>query len=113
LRGEGRAFAVSACHFERAVEEIGSLRFHTHPRSPKENAHIERFNRSLNEEFLVFHRALLRDNVALFNEELMDWLLWYNAERPHHALGLKSPFQAMMEQLPASECQMWWTNTNP
>lgn len=100
-----------ALQFAKAVVEIGSLQFHTHPYSPKENAHIERFNRSLNEEFLVFHRALLRDDVGAFNERLMDWLLWYNAERPHHALLLRSPFQAMMAELPAPECQMWWTNT--
>lgn len=99
-----------ALHFARAVTEIG-LHFHTHPYSPKENAHIERFNRSINEEFLTANRALLRDDVALFNEKLMDWLLWYNAERPHHALGLRSPFQAILERLPEEECQMWWTNT--
>lgn len=100
-----------ALHFTQAVRAMGALRFHTHPYTPKENAHIERFNRSLNEEFLVFHRALLRDDVAKFNQRLMEWLLWYNAERPHHALGLKSPFRAMMETLPSGECQKWWTNT--
>jgi transposase InsO family protein len=100
-----------ALHFAEAAEAIGLLHFHTHPRSPKENAHVERFNRTVDEEFLSSHRALLRDNVARFNDEFMDWLLWYNAERPHHALGLRSPFRAMMEALPPGECQMWWTNT--
>ena len=101
-----------ALHFAAAVATMGRLRFHTHPYSPKENAHIERFNRSLNEEFLVYHRALLRVDVGAFNVQLMEWLLWYNAERPHHALGLQSPFRAMMMTLSASECQKWWTDTN-
>jgi len=99
-----------ALHFHNAVKEIG-LHFNTHPHSPKENAHVERFNRTLDEEFLRYHRDLLRDDVPAFNMKLVDWLLWYNGERPHHALGLKSPFQAMMATLPAEECQMWWTNT--
>lgn len=99
-----------ACYFETAVKEAG-LHFHTHPWSPQENAHVERFNRTLEEEFLRYHRSLLRDDVKAFNNQLVDWLLWYNGERPHHVLGLRSPFQAMISALPVCECQMWWTNT--
>ena len=99
-----------ALHFHAAVEELG-LHFNTHPRSPKENAHVERFNRTLNEEFLRSHRPLLRDDVAGFNRKLADWLVWYNAERPHYALGQVSPLRRMMTALPAQECQRWWTHT--
>jgi transposase InsO family protein len=99
-----------ALHFATAVHELG-LQFHTHPRSPKENAHIERFNRTLDEEFLRWHRAVLRDDVAAANDALIDWLLWYNGERPHYALGQQSPFRYMMSLLPTKECQMWWTHT--
>lgn len=100
-----------ALHFDRACEKMKLKRFHTYPRSPKMNAHVERFNRTLDEEFLKHHRALMRDDVKGFNDALIDWLLWYNGERPHHSLGLKSPFQAMMDVLKAPECHMWWTNT--
>lgn len=100
-----------ALHFETACREHELTHFHTYPRSPKMNAHVERFNRTLDEEFLRYHRALLRDDVYAFNERLMDWLLWYNGERPHHALGQVSPFQFMMETLPTEECQRWWTYT--
>ena len=101
-----------ALHFHRAVQQEG-LHFNTHPRSPKENAHVERFNRTLEEEFLRHHRALLRDDVRAFNEKLVDWLIWYNGERPHYALGQRPPLRAMMSSLPARECQMWWTHTTP
>ena len=100
-----------ALHFSAAVKELGVTHFHTYPRSPKMNAHVERFNRTLDEEFLQWNRALLRDDVAAFNDKLVDWLLWYNGERPHHALGQVSPFRAMMRALPAEECQRWWTHT--
>lgn len=100
-----------ALHFERAVVEKGLTHFHIYPRSPKMNSHVERFNRTLDEEFLRFNREILRDNVAAFNEKLIDWLLWYNGERPHHALGQVSPFQYMMSSLSVAECQMWWTHT--
>ena len=100
-----------ALHFERALAERGITHFHIYPRSPKMNSHVERFNRTLDEEFLRSHRGLLRDDVAAFNEKLIDWLLWYNSERPHYALGQVPPFQYMMLSLSATECQMWWTHT--
>lgn len=101
-----------ALHFHQAVKETG-LHFNTHPRSPKENAHIERFNRSLNEEFLVYHRQLLRDNVPEFNRKLVDWLVWYNTRRPHWSLGLLSPLQYICSKLPVPESQKCWTDTRP
>lgn len=101
-----------ALHFEHACRDGQITHFHTYPRSPKMNAHVERFNRTLDEEFLRFHRALLRDDVRTFNDQLVDWLLWYNGERPHYALGQVSPLRFMMSQLSAGECQMWWTHTS-
>jgi transposase InsO family protein len=100
-----------ALHFEAACRDTGSTHFHTYPKSPKMNAHVERFNRTLEEEFLRHHRALLRDDIRAFNDALIDWLLWYNGERPHHALGQIAPLRSMMASLPAEECQKWWTHT--
>jgi len=41
------------------------------------------------------------------------WGLWYNTERPHHTLKLKSPMRALLDglQLPLAESNMLWTNT--
>ena len=100
-----------ARYFDQACDRLGLERFHTYPRSPKMNAHIERFNRTLSEHCLSRHRALMRDDVRAFNEQLMDWLVWYNTEYPHRSLGLRSPFQYMIEELQPEECQKWWTNT--
>lgn len=100
-----------ALHFETACRNLNLIHFHTYPRSPKMNAHIERFNRTLDEEFLCFRKSLMRDDVSEFNQALIDWLLWYNGERPHFALGQVSPFKAMMKTLPAQDCHMWWTHT--
>ena len=101
-----------ALHFQNACHTSGVTHFYTYPKSPKMNAHVERFNRTLDEEFLKGHRALLRDDVGEFNNALVDWLLWYNGERPHYALGQVAPLRYMMLLLPAKECQMWWTYTH-
>ena len=100
-----------ALHFETACRTLGATHFHTYPRSPKMNAHVERLNRTLDEEFLRFNRAMLRDDVRAFNDALVDWLLWYNGERPHYALGQVAPLRYMMSLLPAAECQRGWTHT--
>lgn len=100
-----------AKYFHETAGRLHLVHYHTYPRTPKMNAHVERFNRTLSEEFIVYHKALLRDDVSAFNRILIDWLLWYNSERPHHALGQKSPFQCIVEGLTERESQRWWTYT--
>lgn len=100
-----------ALHFETACKELELIHFHTYPRTPKMNAHIERFNRTLDEEFLCRNTSLMRDDVSRFNQTLVDWLLWYNGERPHFALGQQAPFRYMIKKVNPSDCHMWWTHT--
>lgn len=101
-----------AKYFHETAERLSLVHYHTYPRSPKMNAHVERFNRTLSEEFVVLHKGLLRDDVRLFNDRLIEYLLWYNGKRPHHALGQKSPFQCIVDGLKERECQRWWTYTS-
>jgi transposase InsO family protein len=100
-----------ALYFRDTATRLNLTHYHTYPHSPKMNAHVERFNRTLQEEFIIYQRALLRDDVTTFNEKLIDYLIWYNTKRPHHSLGLRSPFQCMIEGLEVVECQRWWTYT--
>lgn len=98
-------------HFDEELRRLYLTHWHTYPKTPKMNAHAERFNRTIQEEFMDYHEDLLLDPPA-FNRELIPWLLWYNGERPHWSLKLKSPVQFLMEQHP-EECKMWWPNTRP
>jgi putative transposase len=70
------------------------------PYTPEQNGLIERFFRSLKEECVWQH------NFASFAEArtaITQWIEWYNAERPHQALGYHSPrqFRALQPQLVA------------
>ncbi len=96
-------------HFDQELRRLHKVHWHTDPKTPKMNAHVERFNRTLQEEFLDDHEDLLLD-PALFNRELIPWRLWDNGERPPWGLNLKSPVQFLMEPNP-KECKMWWPNT--
>lgn len=101
-----------AHHFEEACTEKNITHFHTYPRSPKMNAVVERFNRTLDEDFIQQNRGLLRDDIQAFNEKLAGWLIWYNTERPHHSLGQTPPMRYILQTLPTRECHMWWTHTS-
>jgi len=100
-----------ANHFDLFLEENGVVHFHTYPRSPKMNAEIERFNRTLSDAFISRNRHLLAYDIEAFNEKLIEWLLWYNSRRPHWSLGLISPLRYICNQLP-EKSQMWWTDAS-
>ena len=57
-----------------------------YPRCPRINGFIERANRTLQEEFIDLHLNLLSEDIDEFNRKLMDYLVWYNTERPHESL---------------------------
>ena len=58
------------------------------PGKPNQNAYIERFNRTFREEVLDQHMFVRLDDVR---EAAWWWMLDYNTERPHDALGDMSP----------------------
>jgi putative transposase len=82
-----------AGHFTSAAKALNLTHYHIYPRCPDQNAYVERFNRTLDEEFLRLHTRLLRDDVGRLNEKLAGYLTWYNTTRPHHGLGLLSPME--------------------
>ena len=97
--------------FHDACTSLNIHHYHTYPRCPKMNGTVERFNRTLSEDFIQQHLPLLRDDLCAFNDRLIDWLLWYNCERPHESLGMLAPLQYYVRTLSREECQMWWTRT--
>lgn len=93
-------------HFTRRLKELQITHYKTYPRTPKMNAHVERFNRTIQEDFVDYHNGLLLD-LARFNEKLVDWLVFYNSKRVHHAFNNRlSPLQYLLEyeKLPV-ECK--------
>ena len=66
------------------------------PYTPEQNGMIERFFRTLKYE------CVWQKNFASFAEarrEIARWIRWYNAERPHSALGSKSPIEYRAQQV--------------
>lgn len=67
-----------------------------YPRCPKIDAFIERYNRTLQEEFIDHHEDVIHDPKE-FSKRLANWNIYYNTKRRHHSLGLKSPLQAFVD----------------
>ncbi len=97
--------------FDKKAAEAGIKRWYTYPKCPKMNSQAERFNRTIQEKFVDYHEDLLFTDLKAFNEKLFDYLLWFNAERPHWSHGQKSPLQFVAEN--TDLCHMYWTHTRP
>lgn len=78
--------------FEEACHTLNIPQWYSRPHTPKDNAVLERFNRTIQEEFVAMTEAdpLF---VDYFNREITDWLIEYNSNRPHKTLDYKSPLE--------------------
>lgn len=78
--------------FAQACEELGIPQWFSRPHTPKDNAILERFNRTIQEEFVAMTET---DPLFVedFNEALTEWLIEYNFHRPHQALDYQTPLR--------------------
>ena len=101
-------------HFSEELKKLHLVHYHTYPGMPKMNAHLERFNRTLQDEFIDYHMNDLLVPEE-FNRKLAEYLIWYNTKRVHCAFQNKlSPIQFMLSlpinQLP-EKCKIGWPHT--
>ncbi|MCX7943753.1 MAG: integrase core domain-containing protein [Deltaproteobacteria bacterium] len=75
---------------------IGIPHYFSYPRCPKINTYIERYNRTIQEEFIEANLDIIHDK-SLFHQRLGEYLIFYNTQRPHKSLGLKSPLEYLVE----------------
>jgi len=66
-----------------------------YPRCCRINGVVERFNRTIQEEFIDNNLDIIH-NPVIFTGKLIDYLLFYNTERVHKSLGLISPMDYLI-----------------
>ena len=78
-------------YFERTVDKLNIQRYFSRVRTPKDNPEIERFNETLQYEWLYDGNLDLDCNR--FNKNLTSWLFEYNFNRPHQSLDYFTPME--------------------
>lgn len=82
--------------FERMLMELGIVHRYTRPYRPQTNGKVERFWRTLEDDLL---RDTDFDSQEELKEELLQYLYYYNHERPHQGIDGKKPIE-MINLLP-------------
>jgi len=75
--------------FQVACDKLNINHYFSRTRTPKDNAVIERFNRTLQEEWL--NTGQFTTDIDIFNRRLTNWLIFYNFKRRHATCGNISP----------------------
>jgi len=101
-----------ALEFEIAITKLGIQRYFSRVKTPKDNPEIERFNQTLEYEWL-YNSNLSLDPEEL-NPRLTEWLVEYNFNRPHQSLAYLSPVEYIEKELakiPGQVLPMWSAST--
>jgi transposase InsO family protein len=73
------------------IQKMKAKHRYTRIGKPNDNAHIERFNRTVQEECL----DIIPKNVIDLNRALRKYLTYYNTERLHMGISFKTPIQLL------------------
>ena len=80
-------------YFEKTIQQLPKRiqRYFSRPRTPKDNPINENFNGTLKREFIDLGNFTPEPDK--FNKLLTEWLIEYNFNRPHQALGYLTPIE--------------------
>lgn len=96
-------------YFAQACLTLNIQQVYSRVRTPTDNPMLERFNWTIQDEWLSQSRVGLED-IELANDDLTKWLVEYNSVRPHQSLDYQTPLayaqQHYFEVLP-----MWSART--
>ena len=83
--------------FDSALRKEQIPHLFSYPRCPKINSIIERYNRTLQEEFIDNHLDIIHDK-PLFHLHLAEYLVFYNTKRIHKSLGKMTPIDYLIQK---------------
>ena len=96
--------------FDAYLQARGIQHVFTYPRCPKINGVVERFNRTIQEEFIDFNLEYLHQDHS-FSRKLANYLLFYNLTRVHKALGNIPPIVYLQKEGGMSNNSVTYTTT--
>jgi transposase InsO family protein len=85
--------------FEESCHDLHIFQIYSRVRTPKDNPSLERFNWTLQDEWLSLSETGL-DNLEEANLDLTNWLIEYNFKRPHQSLDYQTPIKYALKYKP-------------
>ena len=80
-------------HFQGRLNNKGIKTRHSRVRHPNDDAHIERFNRTLRKECIGQYNP--NKNINFIDSKLNRFIRYYNYDRIHLGIGLKTPYEVL------------------
>lgn len=78
-------------HFTKMIVAKGMAHRHSRVRTPNDNAHLERFNRTIQEECI----SRIGRSMKTWKKEIPLYLRYYNFERPHMGIHYQTPMEVV------------------
>ena len=78
--------------FTALIKGYGLRKEFITPHNPQQNGMVERVIRTLKEQCMHRHRF---ESLQHASRVISDWMGFYNQRRPHQALGMKTPVEAL------------------
>lgn len=92
--------------FEKACDKLNILQIYSRPNTPKDNPTLERFNSTVQYEWLEYSEVGL-DDYQEANLDLTTWLVKYNSYRPHASLDYDTPLEYAHKNFFRNVLPMW------
>jgi transposase InsO family protein len=83
--------------FTKKLTEQDVVHRHSRIRTPNDNAHLERFNRTIQEE-CIFR---LPRRLEVWQKEIPEYIRYYNHERPHMGIDWLTPAEKLAKVVPS------------
>lgn len=83
--------------FDQELKKNDIPHFFSYPRCLRMNSIIGRYQRTFQEEFLDSNLHLIHDKI-LFNQELAEYIIFYNTRRIHKSLDKQSPIHYLISE---------------
>jgi transposase InsO family protein len=92
------------------LEKKNIEHYFSYPKSPKTNAHVERFIQTIESELWMVEGT--EPTLDEMNEKLLKYLKVYNFIRPHQTLNFKTPAEKFEDYIRSCQCVHHVLNSN-
>lgn len=92
-------------HFHAELEQQSITHTFSYPKTPKMNAFVESFNKTIQVECLKKNDAMA--SISQLNQKITKYIIHYNTQRPHQSIDYKVPLQLYLQHSQKLHTNIW------